>query len=91
RALAMDPKLLLLDEPVAGMNVEETEAMARTILALRAELGLTMILVEHDMHLVMDLADRVLALNFGEVTAVGPPAAIQTDASVIAAYLGGGG
>ena len=89
RALAMDPKLLLLDEPVAGMNVEETEAMARTILQLRAELGLTMILVEHDMHLVMELADRVLALNFGEVAAVGSPAAIQTDPSVIAAYLGG--
>ncbi len=89
RALAMDPKLLLLDEPVAGMNVEETEAMARTILQLRAELGLTMILVEHDMHLVMELADRVLALNFGEVAAVGSPAAIQSDPSVIAAYLGG--
>ena len=88
RALAMDPKLLLLDEPVAGMNVEETDAMARTILALRAELGLTMILVEHDMHLVMELADRVLALNFGQVTAVGPPEAIQNDPSVIAAYLG---
>ena len=88
RALAMAPKLLLLDEPVAGMNVEETESMARTILALRAELGLTMILVEHDMHLVMDLADRVLAINFGEVTAVGPPAVIQSDPSVIAAYLG---
>ncbi|HEY3724073.1 MAG TPA: ABC transporter ATP-binding protein [Acidimicrobiia bacterium] len=91
RALAMDPKVLLLDEPVAGMNVEETEAMARTILQVGAELALTTILVEHDMHLVMDLADRVLAINFGEVIAVGPPAVVQTDSSVIEAYLGGGG
>jgi branched-chain amino acid transport system ATP-binding protein len=91
RALAMDPKLLLLDEPVAGMNHEETETMATTIMFLRAELGLTMILVEHDMHLVMDLADRVLAINFGEVLAVAPPAVIQKDSSVIEAYLGGAG
>jgi branched-chain amino acid transport system ATP-binding protein len=58
RALAMEPKLLLLDEPVAGMNVEETEDMARFILDIRSELGISMILVEHDMGLVMDLADR---------------------------------
>src|SRR5437764_1177331 len=73
RALAMDPKLLLLDEPVAGMNLEETEDMARYILQVRAELGLSMILVEHDMHLVMDIADRVLALDFGRPIASGRP------------------
>ena len=71
RALAMDPDLLLLDEPVAGMNVEETEDIARFILEIKAELDLAMILVEHDMHLVMDLADRVMALDFGRVIAVG--------------------
>jgi branched-chain amino acid transport system ATP-binding protein len=91
RALAMDPRLLLLDEPVAGMNLEETEAMARTILQIRADLDLTMLLVEHDMQLVMALADRVLAINFGEVIALGSPAEVQADASVIEAYLGGVG
>ena len=65
RALAMEPKLLLLDEPVAGMNLEETEDMARYILEIREALDIAMILVEHDMHLVMDLADRVMALDFG--------------------------
>jgi branched-chain amino acid transport system ATP-binding protein len=74
RALAMEPKLLLLDEPVAGMNVEETEDMARFILDIRAELGIAMILVEHDMGLVMDLADRVLVVDFGKPLALGTPA-----------------
>ena len=88
RTLAMEPRLLLLDEPVAGMNLEETEDMARYILEVRASLGTTMIMVEHDMHVVMDLADRVMAVDFGVRLATGTPEEVQSDQRVIDAYLG---
>ena len=88
RALAMEPRLLLLDEPVAGMNLEETEDMARFILDIKEELGVAIILVEHDMRMVMDLADRILVVDFGRPVAIGPPAEIQRNRDVIRAYLG---
>jgi branched-chain amino acid transport system ATP-binding protein len=88
RALAMAPRLLLLDEPAAGMNREETEDMARFITDIRHELGIGIVLVDHDMHLVMDLADTVLAIDFGRPIAVGTPHEIQSNQDVIRAYLG---
>ncbi len=88
RALAMSPKLLLLDEPAAGMNAEETEDMARFIMDIKRELGIGMILVEHDMRMVMDLADTVLAIDFGKPIAIGAPSEIQANEDVINAYLG---
>jgi branched-chain amino acid transport system ATP-binding protein len=88
RALAMKPRLLLLDEPVSGMNSEEREDMARFILDIKEELGTTVVLIDHDMGVVMDIADRIAVLNFGMKIAEGPPLMIAKDPQVIQAYLG---
>ena len=84
----MEPRILLLDEPVAGMNLEETEDMARYILEINNELEISILLVEHDMAMVMDIADCVMALDFGQTIAIGSPKEVQGDERVIAAYLG---
>jgi branched-chain amino acid transport system ATP-binding protein len=88
RALAMEPTLLLLDEPAAGMNLEETEDMARFITDIRRELRIGIVLVDHDMRLVMDLADRVLVIDFGKQITIGVPDEVQRNPDVIRAYLG---
>lgn len=88
RALALEPKLLLLDEPVAGMNLEESEDIASVILDIKEQLGITQILVEHDMAVVMGIADRVLVLDFGRIIALGSTSEVQANSVVIKAYLG---
>jgi branched-chain amino acid transport system ATP-binding protein len=88
RALALDPKVLLLDEPMGGMNQEEKEDMARYILDVNEEWGITVILIEHDMGVVMDISDRVAVLDHGRKIAEGSPDAVQRHPEVIRAYLG---
>ena len=88
RALAAEPRLLLLDEPMAGMNAEEKQDMVRFILAANEELGATIILIEHDMGVVMDISDRIVVLNHGEKIAEGRPAEVRENLLVVRAYLG---
>ena len=89
RALCTEPKLLLLDEPSSGLNVDETEGMGFWIEDIKKDLGITVIMVEHDMALVNQVSDRVMALNYGKVLAMGSPSEVQSHPEVIKAYLGG--
>ena len=91
RALALDPRILLLDEPTAGMNAEEKESMARFILDVHEERGVTVLVIDHDIDVIMDIADRVVVLDFGRRIAQGTPDQVRNDPAVIDAYLGGGG
>lgn len=88
RALAANPRLLLLDEPAAGLNTRETQALAGLIRRIRDELGITVAIVEHDMDLIMGVSDALTVLHFGQVIAAGSPAEIQKNSEVVAAYLG---
>jgi branched-chain amino acid transport system ATP-binding protein len=88
RALTLAPRLLLLDEPMAGMNIEEKEDIVRFILDLKKEWGITIVLVEHDLGVVMDISDRIYVLDFGEVIGSGTPDEVAANSRVIEAYIG---
>lgn len=90
RALALEPRILLLDEPMAGMNLDEKEDMARFIIDINEFLKIPIVLIEHDMGVVMDIADRIVVLDFGNKIAEGPPEEIKKNPNVISAYLGAG-
>lgn len=88
RALALEPKLLLLDEPAAGLNFVETAELSSLIKAIREDLGITVLLIEHDMSMVMSISDRIIVLDYGKEICLGLPEEIQNDARVVEAYLG---
>ena len=90
RALAMEPKVLLLDEPMAGMNLEEKQDMSRFVLDINDEYGTTVVLIEHDMGVVMDISDRVVVLDYGKKIGDGTPDEVRNNPEVISAYLGTG-